>query len=507
MGSDRLMQIKAWVDEKTGQIVAGFVALHVLFWTLCPSLFQKNIALDVMEGLVWGREWQLGYYKHPPLQAWLLDVMATLSGRMDFAIYLLPQLMIGGAFISIYFTARRLMDPARALLAVLLLEANFYYNFTTPEFNPNVLQIPFWALALGALLRALQDRKMRDWLWLGLWIGVCGYAKYSVALLAGLMGLFLLLDRDARFALKGAGPWVAAGVALLVLAPHLWWLHQHAYLPFKYAESRVVSGENWTSHLVNPLDFIGGQIPALIFMIALFLTVGRPRLDTSLARPQTWPFETRFAVWFTVLPLAVLVLASAVTGAAFKVMWATPFWSLAGASLLLLFPPVLNEARLRRFAAGVLIVFCLGLAGYWGHVTLSPSLFHKGNRAQFPGAEMARRVQDAWAARTGHAPLAYVVGEAWVAGNVAYYGRDRPSVWIDSDPVISPWIDVGRVRQQGAVLIWRDDKTKPAPLWLARFPAAEYQPPLVLPWQTRAAIEPVQINWAIVPPLGGLNGR
>ena len=32
-----------------------------------------------------------------------------------------------------------------SLISVLLLEAIYFYNFTTPEFNVNVCQLPFWS--------------------------------------------------------------------------------------------------------------------------------------------------------------------------------------------------------------------------------------------------------------------------------------------------------------------------------------------------------------------------
>ena len=35
-----------------------------------------------------------------------------------------------------------------ALFSVLLLEAIYFYNFTSPEFNVNVCQLPFWVLTV-----------------------------------------------------------------------------------------------------------------------------------------------------------------------------------------------------------------------------------------------------------------------------------------------------------------------------------------------------------------------
>ena len=42
-------------------------------WTLVPALTHHNLPLDVIEQTAWGAEWQLGYFKHPPMAAWLTE--------------------------------------------------------------------------------------------------------------------------------------------------------------------------------------------------------------------------------------------------------------------------------------------------------------------------------------------------------------------------------------------------------------------------------------------------
>src|SRR5690242_11826275 len=66
-----------------------FVLLHLIVWTALPAFLTHTLPQDVLEGLAWGQEWQLGYFKHPPLQAWLLEAVAWLSGHRAWACYLL----------------------------------------------------------------------------------------------------------------------------------------------------------------------------------------------------------------------------------------------------------------------------------------------------------------------------------------------------------------------------------------------------------------------------------
>ena len=46
-----------------------------MVWTALPSLIFFNLPLDVIEAMVYGREWQLGYDKLPPLPWWIAEVV------------------------------------------------------------------------------------------------------------------------------------------------------------------------------------------------------------------------------------------------------------------------------------------------------------------------------------------------------------------------------------------------------------------------------------------------
>ena len=85
-----------------------------------------------------------------------------------------------------------------------------------------------------------------------------------------------------------------------------------------------------------------------------------------------------------------------------------------------------------------------------------------------------------------------MAGDVWLAGNVAFYGADRPSVFIDADPVKSPWIKPEALVQRGAVLIW--SASDPPPAWLGRFPAAQPQPPIELPYVPSLGHQPARLG-------------
>src|SRR5690242_7742494 len=224
----------AWITAAPARAFAAILIVHAAVWTLLPTILYVNLPLDLIEALTYGREWQLGYDKLPPLPWWLVEIAYRVAGH-DFAYYLLAQLAVVAALWLVWLTARPIVGPLGAMAAVLIVDGLHYLNYTSAKFNHDVIQLPFWALAGFAFHRALRGGWIGHWLLLGLAIGMSLWSKYFVVVLAAPLGLFLLYDREARKALATPGPYIAVAVALITVAPHLVWLVQHDFLPFAYA--------------------------------------------------------------------------------------------------------------------------------------------------------------------------------------------------------------------------------------------------------------------------------
>ena len=135
-------------DAVPARIIWAFLALHVVIWWSLPALLQHNLPLDVIEQLAWGREWQIVYFKHPPLPAWIVESVAVVFGRWPPALYLVGPLSSALSLFAIWRLGLAMLGPWRALLAVLAQEGVVYFTIFTPEFNHNVVLLPLWA-ALG----------------------------------------------------------------------------------------------------------------------------------------------------------------------------------------------------------------------------------------------------------------------------------------------------------------------------------------------------------------------
>src|SRR3954470_10859449 len=122
-----------------GSCLAVVLLLHVAIWTALPALLSHNLQLDLVEDLALGKEWQLGYWKHPPLPWWLDDLFYRITGSVD-VVYLLGPLASVACFYGVWRLAREVIGEFQALIAVLALEGIHFYNFSAVKFAQDQLQ-------------------------------------------------------------------------------------------------------------------------------------------------------------------------------------------------------------------------------------------------------------------------------------------------------------------------------------------------------------------------------
>ena len=122
-----------------------------------------NLPLDTIEHLAWASNLDWGFNKHPPLVAFVLEFFFQIFGSQDWAYYFLSQIFVIVAFIYVWkFSNLIFKNKFYSLCSVLLLEGIYFYNFTSPEFNVNVCQLPFWALVVFYSWKSIKYEKSSD---------------------------------------------------------------------------------------------------------------------------------------------------------------------------------------------------------------------------------------------------------------------------------------------------------------------------------------------------------
>src|SRR5215472_8558391 len=132
-----------WIEGRPQTAFGAFLAVHFAVWTVLPALVYANLPLDLIEALVYGREWQLGYDKLPPLPWWLIEAMHRAFDA-NIAYYAIAQIAVIVAFALVFALARPLVGAVGALVAVLIVDGLHYFQYTAVKFNHDVIQLPFW---------------------------------------------------------------------------------------------------------------------------------------------------------------------------------------------------------------------------------------------------------------------------------------------------------------------------------------------------------------------------
>ena len=400
-----------------------FVTTHLIFWTLVPSLTNQNLPLDTIEALAWGSNLDWGFNKHPPMSAFFPEVFFQIFGSQDWAYYLLSQIFVIISFYFVYkFSKEILNNDLLSLVSVLLIESIYFYNFTTPEFNVNVCQLPFWTATVyySWKIYISKEIKFTDCFLVGLFAAFGFLSKYLfVYLLASIELLFLYLifiKKEKKFDFKYL---IIVEVFLIILVPHLIWLNSNDFVTIKYGLTRTgLEQSNIIDHLKFPTIFLTKQIGILIpLLFLIWLIVKKIKLIFNFKDKKLL-----FLLSINILPIILIFLTSVITGSKIRTMWMTPFYLFFGTFFIHLFKAQINIKKLKPFFFGFIFLFFLSPILY-SYVSISK----EDKRTDYPGKEIAIKTQYVWDQQF-NSTINVVYGNEWNAGNLSYHLKSRP-IW------------------------------------------------------------------------------
>ena len=400
-----------------------FITAHLIFWTLIPSLTNQNLPLDTIEALAWGSNLDWGFNKHPPMSAFFPEVFFQIFGSQDWAYYLLSQIFVLISFYYVFkFSKEFFNSDLLGLISVLLIEAIYFYNFTTPEFNVNVCQLPFWSLTVYFSWKIYISKKINftDCFLVGLFAAIGFLSKYLfLYLLVSIDLLFIYLifiKRERKFDFKYL---ITLEVFLIVLVPHLIWLNNNEFITITYGLARTgLEQSSLIDHIKFPLIFLIKQVGLLIpFLILVWLLVKKIKSKFDLKDKKLL-----FLLAINILPILLMFLTSVVTGSKIRTMWMTPFYLFFGTLFIYLFQAQINIKKLKPFVIGFIFLFFLSPI-FYAYVSISKD----DKRTDYPGKEIAIKTQYAWDQQF-KSKIDAVYGNEWNAGNLSYHLKSRP-VW------------------------------------------------------------------------------
>ena len=410
------------VNKNINNIFFIFALSHLIVWTLIPSITNKNLPLDTIEALAWGSNLDWGFSKHPPMSAFFSEVFFQVFGSQDWAYYLLSQIFVIIAFYFVFkFACEILGDIKLGLISVLLLESIYFYNFTTPEFNVNVCQLPFWSLVVYYSWKIYEAKEIKfiDCFLVGLFSALGFLSKYLfIYLLLAIDLLFIYLiffKKTKKFDFKYL---VTLEIFIVLLVPHLVWLYNNDFITVSYGLDRSgLEASSFADHVKNPLIFLFKQLGILIpFFFLVFLLIKKIKFKINFKDKKLL-----FLLFINFIPILLMFITSVITGSNIRTMWMTPFYLFFGVTSIYIFYSQINIKKNKSFLYGFLFFFILSPALY-SYISISQT----DKRTDYLGKEIAAKVQITWS-QNFNKEIEFVTGDEWKAGNLSYHLKSRPA--------------------------------------------------------------------------------
>jgi len=397
-----------------------FAFSHLIIWTAVPSLTNNNLPLDTIEALAWGSNLDWGFNKHPPMSAFFIEVFYQIFGSQDWVYYLLSQIFIITAFYYVFKLSSEIFKDIRlSLISVLLLETIYFYNFTTPEFNVNVCQLPFWSLVVYYTWKIYDTHEIKfiDCFLVGLFASIGFLSKYLfIYLLISIFLLFIYLFfiKKKKFDFKFI---ITLEVFIVLLVPHIIWLFNNDFITIFYGLERSgLESSGIIDHIKYPIIFLLKQLVLLIpFLFLVFLLLKKIKFKIDIKDKKLL-----FLIFINILPIVLIFMTSIITGSKIRTMWMVPFYLFFGVLFVYIFRSQIDVKKINLFLYGFLFLFFLSPILY-SFISISQT----DKRTDYPGKEIATKTQIIWSKEFDN-QIEFVTGDEWKAGNLSYHLKSRP---------------------------------------------------------------------------------
>ena len=198
------------------------------------------------------------------------------------------RIFVAIAFYYVFKLAFEILkDLKLSLISVLLLVSIYFYNFTSPEFNVNVCQLPFWSMVVYYSWKIYYSNvvNLSDCFIVAIFGAIGFLSKYLfVYLLVSIDLLFIyliLFKKSKKFDFKYI---ITLEVFIVLLVPHLIWLYDNDFVTVLYGLKRT--GLEYVSiinHFYQPIIFLIKQIGILIpFFFLVWLLVKKVKFRFNL---------------------------------------------------------------------------------------------------------------------------------------------------------------------------------------------------------------------------------
>ena len=437
-----------WAAEYDWLVLPILLAsVNALVWTVFAAMGGSTaLHQDSLEAYMWGREFEFGYYKHPPFWAWVAGSWFHIFPRTNWAFYLLSE---GNASLGVLGTwallGRFTKGPER-LAGTLLLLLTTFYTFNAFRFNANTIQLSLWPWTMYFFVISLEKKTVSSGVVFGILAGFALLSKYYAALLLCSCLFAALIHRDRRAYFRSPAPWIAVLVCGLAVTPHLIWVVQHQFQPFLYALGKKSSPDaRFGDTLIGFFVFCALYHVLQLAVVAAVKLTERVRGESAPPLPPI-KHGLPFLAILALAPLALTLLAG-VVGYRVTPLYVVPIFSLTPFLLL-----ILVGANATRVVRATAVIYGVIVAGSLLIAPFLPALGLRMGGSIPPYQEISERAANVWKDTTS-APVHIVAGTWPYSEAMAFYVPGNVSEFTSFNFAWAPWISEDRIKRQGLLAV------------------------------------------------------
>ena len=337
------------IAKNISKIFYLFLFLHLFLWTLTPSISNINLPLDTIEALAWGSNLDWGFSKHPPFSAFIINIIYYIFGANDWAYYFFSQICVIISFYFVWELSKLFFsNKIFSLISLLILETIFFFNYTTPEFNVYVCQLPLKAAVVYFFWKGINSEKLKYWIFIGVLSSFGVLTHYSFIFILFSLLIFLILStKKNNNLIKNA--LISFSIFFIIAIPHLLWLFKNNFETIQYAIGRsAVESTILAKHIYNPILFIFKQFGMILFFLLTFFSI------ISIKKINKFKFyfknkKNMFLFFVTLFPLILVFFVSLISGAKIRTMWMSTFYLFFGILFFYYFHKAVNLKKIKNF--------------------------------------------------------------------------------------------------------------------------------------------------------------
>jgi len=372
----------------------------------------------------------IGYLDHPPMIAWVIWLGTSLFGDNEFGVRILPYIT---GLVTLYFIFRLtslLFDKTSAYISLLITSILPFTVATGFLATTDALQVMLWAISLFLVANITINKSSLSWLGLGICIGLGMLSKYSIALIAISVIIYISFNSELRLWWKKPIIYIAGVISLIIFSPTIYWNAQNEWSSFLFQTTRRLDRESIfsTHYLVLHLLILLSPF-ILMFIISAYKNLSF-LISNKLANKNLQLLYKQYFLIFTFVPLAVYIYFSLSHYPRFH--WTAPIWLLSIPLLAFALSPTSGFIHKKLFTSLTLYSaagLCLLYGGLLHYAALGlPIKIDTNVTAHYFWKQTAQELHDIEQSielKTGQKPLIVGLSKWSIASALRFYDADK----------------------------------------------------------------------------------